>query len=277
MVWHHQYTVEEIRSATGLSPERITSALKKFEINSTTKPRRAADAPLLVLPYPGGRHPRIGFLDGAILPQRETKISVFTPWDDKQYVVVDVPEAIWHNGTEGRELYYLAHDYELPTIWVSKGIPMEKLEWERRKDGTLECVRLLPDGVEFGTRIMQGKEEVRMELWLTNGSKETLTGLDVQNCVMLKGAPEFAGLSNDNNVYRDPYACRSNGADRWVITCWVPLWRPWANPRCPCLHSDPRFPDCAPGETQRLKGWLSFYEGSDLDAELRRIEATNWR
>jgi hypothetical protein len=33
-----------------------------------------------VLPYPGGRHPRVGFLDGAIDPQRGTKASVFAPW-----------------------------------------------------------------------------------------------------------------------------------------------------------------------------------------------------
>jgi hypothetical protein len=52
---------------------------------------------LFVLPYPGGRHPRIGFLDGAVNPQRETKISVSTPWDEQSYVVVDLPEAIWSN------------------------------------------------------------------------------------------------------------------------------------------------------------------------------------
>ncbi len=63
----------------------------------------------------------------------------------------------------------------------------------------------------------------------------------------------------------------------WIITAWDPCDRPWANEKCPCLHSDPKFPDCAPGETQRLKGWLSFHEGNDLDAELKRIEATGWR
>ncbi|MBN2294126.1 MAG: hypothetical protein JXM70_16990 [Pirellulales bacterium] len=277
MVWYHHFTTDEIRSATGMSTERIESALKKFNISQKTKPRRAADAPLLVLPYPGGRHPRIGFLDGAILPQRETKISVFMPWDDTNYVVLDVPEAIWHNGPRGRELYYLAHDYELPTIWVRKGIRLDKLEWQRNDDGTLLCRRRLPDGVEFGTKIIPGRDAVRMEMWLTNGSKCKLTGLDVQNCIMFKGAPEFAALSNDNNLYQMPYACRSNGGDRWLITAWVPLWRTWANPRCPCLHSDPRFPDCEPGQTKRLRGWLSFYEGKDLKSELRRIEATGWR
>ena len=45
-------------------------------------PVRKEGEPLLVLPYPGGRHPRIGFRDGMIRPQRETKASVFAPWKD---------------------------------------------------------------------------------------------------------------------------------------------------------------------------------------------------
>jgi hypothetical protein len=43
------------------------------------------------------------------------------------------------------------------------------------------------------------------------------------------------------------------------------------------LHSDPQFPDCPAGETRRLRGWFSFYEGKDVDAEIRRIEATGWQ
>jgi hypothetical protein len=113
---------------------------------------------------------------------------------------------------------------------------------------------------------------------LTNGTKEPLTDLRVQNCVMLKGAAGFEPQNNDNKVFSGPYAaCRSTDGKRWVITAWDPLHRAWANPKCPCLHSDPKFPDCTPGETKRLKGWLSFYEGKDIEAEFRRIEATGWR
>ena len=46
----------------------------------------------------------------------------------------------------------------------------------------------------------------------------------------------------------------------------------WANPPVPCLHSDPKFPDCPPGETRRLNGSLWFYEGSAISNELRRLE-----
>lgn len=273
MVWHHKFTEAEITAATGLSKIEIGAALKRFDIRAATKPRRPADRPLLVLPYPGGRHPRIGFLEGAIRPQRETKVSVFTPWDDSSYVVVDVPEAIFSN----LGLTYLAHTH-VPTIWEKQKVELEKLEWNRRADGTLDIERRLPNGIVFGAKIAPRRTEVRMELWLKNGTKEKLTEMRVQNCVLLKGAKGFDALSNDNKVFAPPYAaCKSADGKRWVITAWTPHQRSWGNVKCPCLHSDPRIPDCAPGETQRLSGWLSFYEGDDIQAELRRIDQTGWR
>src|SRR6266446_3940459 len=97
MVWHHHFTSAEVSAATGLKVAEVQEALRKLTITPASKPKRNAEAGLLVLPYPGGRHPRIGFLDGAVRPQRETKVSVFTPWEEASYVVVDVPEAVWSN------------------------------------------------------------------------------------------------------------------------------------------------------------------------------------
>jgi hypothetical protein len=273
MVWHHQFSEAEITAATGLSKGEIAAALKKFNISAATKPKRPADAPLLVLPYPGGRHPRIGFLEGAIDPQRETKVSVFTPWDDTSYVVVDVPEAIFTN----LGLTYLAHTH-IPTIWEKQKIELEKLEWNRRPDGTLDIERKLPNGIVFGTKIVPKKTEVRMELWLKNGTKEKLTNMRVQICVLLKGAKGFEAQSNTNKAFAPPYAaCKSQDGKRWVIMAWVPHQKSWGNEKCPCLHSDPVIPDCAPGEKQTLRGWLSFYEGNDIHAEFQRIDKTGWQ
>jgi hypothetical protein len=273
MIWHHRFTMAEITSATGLTAEEITSARAKFNIREDNRPARAADAPLKVLPYPGGRHPRIGFLDGAINPQRETKISVFTPWDENSYVVVDVPEALWSN----LGLTYLAHTH-IDTIWTKQKIALERREWNRRADGTLESQRRLPNGIEFGAVVVPRKEAVLMELWLKNGSPEQLTDLRVQNCVMLKGAAGFTAQTNDNKLFRKPFVCAHDETKkRWIITAWEPCHRPWANPPCPCLHSDPKFPDCAPGEMKTVRGWLSFYEGDDIDGELVRIAAFNWQ
>ena len=273
MIWHHRYSNDEITAATSLTADEIKAARTKFDIRDDNRPARAENGPLFVLPYPGGRHPRIGFLDGAVNPQRETKISVFTPWSDKDFVVVDVPEALWSN----LGLTYLAHTH-IDTVWSKQGIAMERLEWNRRKDGSLDIQRRLPNGIEFGALIVPQREAVRMELWLKNGSKEKLSDLRVQNCVMLKGASGFAAQTNDNKLFRKPFvAVHDDSKKRWIITAWEPCHRPWGNAPCPCLHSDPKFPDCAPGETQTLRGWLSFFEGADIDAELRRIEALGWQ
>jgi len=116
-----------------------------------------------------------------------------------------------------------------------------------------------------------------MEMWLRNGTPATLRDLRVQNCVMLKGAKGFERQTNENKVFASPYvACRSDDGKQWIITAWVPPQRIWANAPVPCLHADPKFPDCPPGGTRRIRGWLSCYEGEDIQAEFRRIERTNW-
>jgi hypothetical protein len=273
MIWYHRFSDAEITAATGLDDRQIAEAVARFQITPDRKPRRAPGEPLLVLPYPGGRHPRIGFLEGAIRPQRETKISVFTPWDDASYVVADVPEAIWSN----LGLTYLAHEH-VPTVWTRAGVELEPLEWRRHADDTLDFERALPNGIRFGTKVVPTPSAVRMEMWLANGTPQTLSDLRVQNCVMLKGAAGFDEQTNDNKKFASPYAaCRSKQGDRWVITAWEPCHRAWGNAPCPCLHSDPKFPDCASGQTVRLRGWLSFYEGTDIDAELKRIDGLGWR
>jgi hypothetical protein len=271
MVVFHRFAPEEINAATGLSPAEINEALRRFNL-AARPPPRAPGAPLRVLPYPGGRHPRLGFFDGAILPQRETKVSVFTPWDDSSYVVVDVPEAVFSD----LGLIYLAHTH-IPTLWDLRGVTLPRLEWRRHPEGTLEAERPLPNGIVLGAQIAPAADAVRMELWLRNGTPEKLTGLRVQNCVMLKGAAGFAAQTLTNKVFRAPYAAaRSDDGRRWIITAWDPCNRCWGNDKVPCLHADPQFPDCPPGETVRLRGWLSFYEGADLAGELQRIERTGW-
>jgi hypothetical protein len=268
MVFYHRFTPAEVTAATGLSADEVKAAMMKFDIRPESKPKRAADAPLLVLPYPGGRHPRIGFLEGAVRPQRETKVSVFCPWDESSYVVIDVPEAIWSN----LGLTFLAHTH-VPTIWTKRGIELPTLEWNRRVNGTLDIERKLPNGIVFGTKIDPTRKGVHLEMWLTNGTKQELTDLRVQVCTLLKGAIGFEDQTNENKVFSEPYAaCKSADGKRWIITAWEPLHRTWANSKCPCLHSDPKFPDCLPGQTVWVRGWLSFYEGADVKAEFKRLD-----
>jgi predicted amidohydrolase len=273
MMIFHRFQPGEVSAATGLTLFEIDQAIRKYGLAGKAPPSRAPGEPLRILPYPGGRHPRIGFLEGALMPQRETKFSVFTPWDNASYVVVDLPEAIFSN----LGLIYLAHTH-VPTLWDRQGITLPRLEWNRRSDGTLDSERVLPNRIAFGARVAPTPTEVRMELWLRNGTKEKLTGLRVQNCIMLGHARGFAAQTAANKQFRSPYcAVHSDDGHRWVITAWVPVQRCWSNDPCPCLHSDPQFPDCAPGETVKVHGWLSFHEGNDLESELQRIDKTGWK
>jgi len=273
MVWHHRFAAAEVRAAIGLSDVETAAAQRRFDIRPDNRPARGEAEALLVLPYPGGRHPRMGFLEGAVEPQRETKFSVFTPWDPNSYVVVDVPEALWSN----LGLTYLAHTH-IDTIWTKQGITLPRLEWNRHADGSLDIERTLPNGIAFGVKAVPAREAVRMEMWLHNGTDRRLTDLRVQICVMPKMAAGFAGQTNQNKVLTNPYvACRSEDGRRWIITAWEGCQRPWANEQCPCFHSDPKFPDLEPGQRHRLRGWLSFYEGESIQAECARIEATGWR
>jgi hypothetical protein len=203
------------------------------------------------------------------MPQRETKVSVFAPWADGGYVVVDVPEAIFSN----LGLTYLAHTH-IPTLWEQQGVTLPRLEWRRHAEGRLTSERVLPNGIAFGAEVKPGADGVRMGLWLHNGTAGKLTGLRVQNCVMLAGATGFAAQTLTNKVLQAPFAAaRSDHGQRWVITWWERCGRAWGNDLVPCIHSDPVFPDCAPGETVRVRGWVSFYEGSDVVPEFRRLEA----
>lgn len=270
MAVDHRYTTAEIASATGLSHDEIERA--RAGMGPDAEP--AGEGRLRLRPYPGGRHPRTGFLEGAIDPQRETKVSVFTPWDPHSYVVVDVPEAIWSN----LGLLYLAHHHaEAPTIWDEQGVRLDPLEWSR-DEGRLTLERELPNGVRFGSTVEASHDAVRMEIRLTNGTDGALSDLRIQNCVMLRGVQGLPSHAIDDQVARAPFVALpvSPASDRWIITAWRPLWRLWANPACPCIHADPHLPDCAPGESSTTRGWLSFYEGRDVRAEIDRIDALRW-
>ena len=272
MIEDHGFDQWETRSATGLSVQDIETAVARYHFS--TQP--SGEGSLKLRPYPGGRHPRIAFRDGAMRPQRETKFSVFAPWENGGYAVVDVPEAIWVKTDESRELLYLAHTH-VPTMWSKNQVSLAPLEWTRTGESLLTIERILPNKTAFGARIELKQGIVQMNLWLRNGTGKTLTGLNVQNCVMLKELKGFAALNNDNKVFKSPYAVsRSESGDRWVITGWERCNRPWANPNCPCLHADPQFPDCKPNETVELRGVVSFYEGNDINSEFRRLDSL-WR
>ena len=187
-------------------------------------------------------------------------------------MVADVPEAVWFAPAAGKpELLYLAHTH-VPTVWDRRKVTLDPLEWTHPADGSLSLARTLPNGVTLTSKVVPGKDGVRMEFRVTNGSDRGLSGLRVQMCVMLAGLTGFEKPTNENKVFAAPFAaCKDAAGKRWVVTGWERCGRAWGNPPCPCLHADPVVEDCPPGQTRTVRGWLSFYEGTDIDAELKRL------
>jgi peptidoglycan/xylan/chitin deacetylase (PgdA/CDA1 family) len=274
---YHRYTSAEAGAALGLTADEVDTATRRLGVEAMRRPVRKEGEPLLVLPYPGGRHPRVGFRDGMIRPQRETKASIFTPWADGGYAVADVPEAVWFVPDGKPELLYLAHTH-VPTFWDRRKVTLDALEWTRAADGSLTLERLLPNKVTLAAFIRPGANGVRMEFRVTNGGAEKLTGLRVQMCVMLGSLAGFDARTNENKVLAAPFAaCKDGTGRRWVITGWERCGGAWGNPPCPCMHADPMVEDCPPGQTKSVRGWLSFYEGADIDAELKRLKEIAFR
>lgn len=260
MIVDHRFTADEVRLATGLTPERAAEEVQK----RTPATSAAEPTGLRIRPYPGGRHPRRGFLDGAINPQRETKVSIFPPWRNGGYVVIDVPEAIFSN----LGLTYLAHTH-IPTIWDEQSIELPRLEWQTG-EGRLRVRRELPGGISFESRVTPIDNGVDMAIELSNGSDKPLSGLRVQVCTMLKGAIGFNVQQPLESLVEPPFvAVRGTDTDRWIVTHWTPNQRVWQNPPVPCIHSDPIFPDCAPGQTVSVTGRLIFYEGKDVRSVMK--------
>jgi len=271
MLRYHRYSWAEAAAVCGMTEDEARKHAAEFRLDPPAPPTGKI---VRVLPYPGGRPPRIGFNERALDPMRGTKASIFPPWDPASYVVVDLPEAIFSN----LGLLFLAHT-DLPTVWNQKNQVVENIDWERGADGSLSNQWTLPNFVTIGAQIRPAENGVEMELWLRNFSGADLTGPDgssglpTQICVLLKGAPEFTALTNENKILRTPVAAvHSARGNRWILTSWENPGRSWGNTLVPCMHADPKLPDCPYRKTVRIKGRLWFYEGPDVE---REIKATN--
>jgi peptidoglycan/xylan/chitin deacetylase (PgdA/CDA1 family) len=271
MLHDHHYTWQEAAAVTGLGIEELKSRASTVGSNRTVETQVIADRRIVrVLPYPGGRHPRSGFLEGAILPQRGTKASIFLPWDPASYIVIDLPEAIFSN----LGLTFLAHTH-IPTIWDKRNLWLENIDWERRSVTSLTRTQRLPNKIAFGASIQQSASRVELELWLRNDTAVPLHGLRTQICLMLKGAHGFNAPTNENKVFRIPTAAvRSAQGDRWILMAWDRCGRAWGNAPVPCLHADPVLPDCPPGQTVRVRGRIWFHEGGPIERELEQARTS---
>ncbi|NUM52078.1 MAG: polysaccharide deacetylase family protein [Candidatus Hydrogenedentes bacterium] len=281
----HNYTEEELASVFGWPVKTLQARAPKFADVPPAWPPAGKKPRIVVLPYPGGRHPRIGFLDGAVSPLRGSKVSIFAPWQDgdrestgarapgprtdPNYVVLDIPEAIFSN----LGLTFLAHTH-VQSMWDKQHQPIENNDWELLPNGDLENEWTLPNNIKFGARVMPKEDAVDLELWLENGSGQPLTGLRTQICAMLKGMPGFNAQTKDNKRFDGSVAStRMDSGEREILIAFDRCGRVWGNEKCPCMHSDPVLPDAAPGQRVSVKGRLWFLDAiANRDKEVRRAQ-----
>jgi peptidoglycan/xylan/chitin deacetylase (PgdA/CDA1 family) len=264
MVRDHGYSLEEAMQVSRLPKKLLQDRLVRLGGGSAFL---GTNGSVKVLSYPGGRHPRIGFLEGAIDPLRGTKVSIFPPWNNGGYMVLDLPEAIFSN----LGLAFLAHTH-VPTIWNARNTLIENEDWTVHSDGSLQSEWHLPNGIAFGARVSPAAKGVNLQLWLDNGTKEKLTGLRTQICLMLKAAPGFNAQDQQGKIYAKPLVVdKALDANRYLLLAFERCGRAWGNQNCPCVHSDPVLPDAEPGQRVSVQGRLSFYEGPDIEDERRRF------
>ncbi len=245
------------------------------ECSDTAASDNESDPRITIGRYPGG-YPRVTRDELCVDPRPDHKLAVYLPWKGSGYVVVDLPEVIFSN----LGVLFLAHKH-IPTIWTEKGVDLETVNWERLNDGSMKYVRRLPNKVVFGARAIPREDGVDIELFLENGTEQTLTGLRTQICVLLKEAKGFNLLTNDNKFFspgepdENPLvAVRDKQGNRWIATAWEHCIRKWGRDLCPCMHSDPQFPDCLPGKRVTLHGKILFLEGS-IEDTIERFKREN--
>ena len=214
-------------------------------------------------PYPGG-YPRVTKDELCVDPRPDHKLAVYLPWKQSGYVVVDLPEVIFSN----IGVLFLGHKH-IPTIWTEKNVELETVNWQRLENGSMKYVRRLPNKVTFGATAIPRTHGVDIELFLVNGTEEKLTGLRTQVCVLLKEAKGFNQLTNENKFVApgepaaEPLvAVGDEERKRWIATAWDHCVRKWGRHLCPCMHSDPQFPDCPPGKRVTLRGKILFFDGA---------------
>ncbi|QXD23192.1 polysaccharide deacetylase family protein [Opitutia bacterium ISCC 51] len=254
----HHYSWGEIADVSGYTVPEIQELAAGF--GEVIQP---GEDKLTLLPYPGGRHPRIGALSSMLDPMRGTKLSIFLPWDKRQYAVLDVPEALFCQ----LGVTFLGHTH-VPTIWDKDKITIENSDWSMTQAGDYENEWKLPNGMEVRVLVKPLRDSVEMELEVYNGSDVDMEFINGQVYIMLKGAHEFDLQTRDNKVLTDKIAAvHSEDKTRWILTEWDQLRRTWDNPQCPCVHFDPILNPCKVGETVRVKGRIWFYEGTEIPAE----------
>ncbi len=221
----------------------------------------------------------------------EQIIWISPPWPSQDYIWLDFPEAIFADSG----LHYLSHvNPAVPALFHD----LPKVPWKTGNDG-LSFERVLPNAVKFGGTARKGSaSSISLTLYIENGSGQALTNIRLQTCAYLRGIKEFSDFTRTNKYVHTPGAgwvgfdeakrsdekgefCLgfrgggpavsdlpvmvtvSNTAERLVAMTWFDSTLSMViNPRHPCMHADPGFPDLDPGQMEEIHGEIIFFTGT---------------
>jgi len=226
---------------------------------------------------------------------------VSPPWPSQEYIWLDFPEAIFSDS----RLLFLSHvNPAYPALFPD----LPKVPW-RTTAGSLSFERTLPNEVHFaGALVRNGDSALSLELSVDNRSDEPLKEIRVQTCAYLRGIKEFSDCTAQNKFVHVPGAgwqsfghalladretgrfrlgwrggrrladlpvmvTRSSQAERIVAMTWYDdTFALVSNPKHPCMHADPAFPDLEPGQKVTVRGELLFFAGAidEFAAEFER-------
>jgi len=253
----HPWDDETLRAALGFTDAEIEAAHRNEtaldgapgSVSAGCLPAPSSWQPL---PYPGGRHPRSGFLEGAFDPQRETKLLFGVP-DMGGYLVLDLPEAIWSD----EQLIFLAHTH-LPTVWDRNGERHTFTPWNISLDGrTAANSHVLPDGTTVSAEATRSSDSrIDLLLSIVNRSDHDLTDVWAQTCLMLAQAD--LGSTDTEIVLSSDIAALRLSERMQLEFAWEKVKRTWQNPPVPCMHNDPFLGSCRPGDTLTVRGSLAL-------------------
>jgi len=230
----------------------------------------------------------------------ENVVWVKPSWPGNEYFWLDFPEAIWMKG----QLFYLGHVSERFPSYYSNHL--DDIKWKESK-GSVSYERILSNGVRFGGSVIKRNEnEIALEIWIENGTKDTLEEVFLQTCSFLYPMKEFNQMTNDNKVihvpdrgwvtlteaitdgknYKEqgkyhtgwlsgpkivdlPYIiATSRDGRRHIAFGWFDNTYSFiGNENHPCFHADPFFPDLSPGERKTIQGEIIFFEGGLTEFE----------
>ncbi len=212
-------------------------------------------------------------------------------WPSQDYIWLDFPEAIFTN----IGLIFLSHvNPSFPVVFPD----LPKVFWQVLPNG-IAFERKLPNGIKFGGSVLKKEDQVvALSLYIDNGSSQPLKEIKLQTCAYLRGIKEFADYTLDNKLVHVPERgwmkfdeARKTGVvpgrfhlgwrggpksadlpvmvtvssqpDRLVAMTWYQHTLSMVgNPRHPCMHADPFFPDIEPGQRAEIYGELLFFDGT---------------